>query len=78
MQGAEWHIFSEAGLMFETRAADWSNVDKVIEVHAERWRIESQAMADAAYLAIGMTPGWINRSRAQRARWERQRKGAAT
>ena len=65
--------------MLESPAADWSNVDKVIEIHAERWRIESQAMADAAYLALGFSPAWINRSRGQRARWERQRsKGATT
>ena len=64
--------------MFEALQADWSNVDAVIEQHAARWRIASRRMVDAAYLAIGMTPAWINRSRAQRARWERQRilKGA--
>ena len=59
--------------MFETPVADWSNVDKVIAVRVEQVRIELQAMADAAYLALGFSPEWINRSRGQRARWERQR-----
>jgi hypothetical protein len=62
--------------MFDALPADWSRVDAVIEEHAARWRRESRALADAAYRAIGLSQAWINRSRAQRARRERQRQGA--
>ena len=67
--------------MFETQAPDWSRVDAVIQQHAEEWQRASRLLVDRAHDAVGqrlgLTASFIRRSRGQRLRWERQRKGAS-
>ena len=49
-------------------------IEELIERRAAEALAEIRQMADEYLLGIGFSRAFINRSRAQRARWERQRK----
>lgn len=50
------------------------SIETLIDRMAEEAMKEIRKMTDAAMLAAGFTQSYVNRSRAQRARFERQRR----
>lgn len=64
--------------MFETSyPADWLRVDALIERLVAEAHAETRRRVDAALVEVdrnlGLSPAFINRARAQRARFARQR-----
>ena len=55
-----------------------NEVIEVIEIFAELAKEEIKEMADAAMLELGYTKQWVNRSRAQKNRWARERAAIPT
>lgn len=58
--------------MFEI--AEKPSVDALVDRLADEALAEIRRMADDAYRSLGRSQKWINQSRAQRARFDRQRK----